>query len=223
MTHLATRRTAQAPPQQKSGEATVLGSRRARRQAAEAAQAAQVAPIEDNTQLSKRRTPPEPEPEEDDSTRLADRRASAAESDDRTRMSAREAEAAAPATQSSSYSSESLPAAQLLGSRGSLPSALPPGALPVAMRVRKGGFGTRTPAYGPRTSASANPVLPPPTAQQHLTPQHREPVSTPLEAQRRKDSQRRAAVGRAIAIGVMLVVVGTAAIVGIVLLARGLL
>ena len=208
VTQLATRRGAQVPPLQKSDEPPVLGSRRARREAAEAAAAAQVTPVEDNTQLSSRRAAP-------------------AASDDITRMSVREAEATAPATQSSSYSCESLPAAHLLGSRGGLSATLPPGAAPVAMRAREGGFGTRTPTYAPRSAASAtasaNPVLPPPIPQQHLTPQGREPVFTPLEAQRHKDSVRRAAVGKAIAIGVSLVVVGMAAIVGIVLLARGLL
>lgn len=207
--------------------------------------------MDDSTQLSSRRpTVPVEEHEdlEDDSTRLSTRvpgvGPDAAEEDDATRLAVRNT--GAPTDDSTILSPRNSGASAASGELGATTGAtaaataaqtqqasslraaralpdLPPAQDQAAIgnRAREGGFGTRSAAYTPRAVAPAEirvPSLPP----ESHSPTHREHVLEPQEAQRKRDAARRASLARAIAIGTAVLVLGSAAVIGILLLVRGL-
>lgn len=186
---------------------------------------------DESTQLSQRRRPLV-EADLDEETRMALRRADGLTSagtpptfddqDDATRVSNRGAETQAGAAPSRTRSSPNESAAPTHPYMGTELSPLPPGEAPIGMPAHEGGFGERTAAYRPRMAAAATPLpdLPPATASDAA--EQRQPVLAPAEAQRRRESVRRTSVGKAIAIGVAILVLGSTAIVSIVLLIRGL-
>ncbi|WP_061963192.1 hypothetical protein [Demequina aurantiaca] len=229
-TRLASRRQ---PPVAESEDSTQLATRRSRR-------AAREQEIDDSAQLATRRTAaasdPTTEPEPDDSTRLATRRP-VVEPDDSTQLATRrhsgpEASLEDDSTRLSVRDTATIPPpAESVQTQLANPNAahphrtmpdLPPGAAPLGMHVRPGGFGASTEAYRPRDTPSSEYTIPPlpPTPASN---EYRDPVLTPVDAQRKRESAHRASVTKVVAIGVAVLVIGSAAVIGIVLLVRGLL
>jgi len=196
-------------------------------------------PPQDVTQLSAKRSKPLVEADLDEETRMALRGARVAEvaqatdepEDDGTKIATRRAlrEAAAASEPSSdSVAPQTRPGAAEasvpLGSRrGPTLETLPPGVLPAGMRAHEGGFGTQIPAYRPREALDGVSVTPPPPSTTGTAPGFHAAVLTPVEAQHRRDATHRSSVAKAVIVGVGVLLVGTAAVIGILLLVTGLL
>jgi hypothetical protein len=199
---------------------------------------AEAEPPQDFTQLSAKRAKPLVEADLDEETRMALRHArepdvaQAADEpeDDGTKIATRRAlrEAAAASEPSSdSVAPQTRPGAAEasvpLGSRrGPTLETLPPGIAPAGMRAHEGGFGTQIPAYRPRAALDGVPVTSPPSST-GTAPGFRPEVLNPVEAQHKRDATHRASLAKAVIVGVGVLVVGTAAVIGILLLVRGLL
>jgi len=206
----ATRLTTRRPAPEEADDATQLASRRhapaAPAETAEPAEPAVPAEPADVTRLA-RRQPLMHGHDEADSTRLSMRDA----------KSAAPLEATAPRTDSADTQAASVPQAAYQN------AALPPGPAPAGVQFREGGFGARTEAYRPRSETSLSPLAPAVFADDVPPRESGATVAAPLEAQRRRESAHRASVGKAVAVGVVVLVLGTIAVVGVVLLVQGLL
>ncbi|WP_430868075.1 hypothetical protein [Demequina aurantiaca] len=207
---------------------------------------------DDATQLATRRRTPAEAPDDadddvhDDATVLATRRQAAVDPDpDVTQMASRRRETAPGVHHNNDVSERDVVTAvprdftslttdpdatraahPPFDAGNRIPVAFPPGESPAAMHAREGGFGARTEAYRPREMPTPLPLAPQ-AFEEQLDAPRAAPSATamlmPIDAQRRREAAHRAAVTKAVAVGIGVLVLGTAAVIGIIVLLGGLL